>query len=267
MATAGVKGTDEWQLTQPLTASADREAITGLLEKLRSAKIKEFVTDAPKNLAEYGLDRPTRVTLGMGEEASRTTRTLRLGKPVPEKKGIYAQREGDSGVLLVDEDLGRSVPTSAMAFRDKTIFAYDRSKLERVELDSPKGKVALALQDGKWRIRPGAWADEGHEPGALQGARPAGATSWPRTRRPAAYGLDKPQIRLTVWEKEAKEPKTLPWPGREKDRGYATTLGEGAGVAAVDATFQELPAASRTCATGPVEAFDTKDVTRVTSSA
>src|SRR5262249_18374180 len=152
VATAGLKGPDEWQLTAPLAAPADREAITGLLEKLRSAKIKEFVTDAPKNPAEYGLDHPTRVTLGLGEEASRTTRTLRLGKAVPEKKGLYAQREGDSAVLLIDEDLGRAVPTSATAFRNKTVFAYDRSKLERVELDSAKGKAALALQDGKWRI-------------------------------------------------------------------------------------------------------------------
>ena len=117
VAAAGVKGADEWQLTAPLTAPADREAITGLLEKLRAAKIKEFVTDAPKSPAEYGLDRPTRITLGVGEEASRTARTLRFGKAVPEKKGVYAQREGDSdgaprrrGARKVGPRLGDGAP-------------------------------------------------------------------------------------------------------------------------------------------------------------
>jgi hypothetical protein len=272
VAAAGVKGPDEWQLTAPLAAPADREAISALLEKLRSAKIKEFVTDAPKNPAEYGLDRPTRVSLGMGEEASRTTRTLRFGKAVPEKKGVYAQREGDNAVLLVDEDLGRSVPTSAIAFRNKTVFDYDRSKLERVELDSPKGKVALALQDGKWRITaPVALrADEGAMSQVLFKARDLRAKEFVAedAKQLAAYGLDKPQIRITVWEKDAKEPKALLLvPGREKDRAYATTFGAGtAGVAAVDASaLTDLTRGVTDLRDRSLsDAFDTKDVTRVT---
>jgi uncharacterized protein DUF4340 len=272
VAAVAAKGAEEWQLTAPLTTPADREAITGLLEKLRGAKIKEFVADAPKNPAEYGLDRPTRVTLGVGEEASRTARTLRFGKAVPEKKGVYAQREGDRTVLLVEEDLWKSVPASAMALRDKTVFAYDRGKVERVELESPKGKVALALQDGKWRITaPVALrADEGAMSQVLFKARDLRARDFVAedAKRLAAYGLDKPQIRISVWEKEAKEPRTLLLaPAREKDRAYATTLGQGAmGVAAIDATaLQELARGVTDLRDRSLsEAFDTKDVTRVT---
>lgn len=87
-------------------------------------------------------------------------------------------------------------------------------------------------------------------------------------KRLAAYGLDKPVIRLTVWEKDAKEPRTLLLaPAREKDRAYATSLGSGAaGVAAIDAAaLGELTRGvtdlrDRSLAT----AFDTKDVTRIT---
>jgi hypothetical protein len=272
VAAVGLKGADEWRLTAPLETSADREAITALLEKLRAAKIKEFVADTPKGLAEYGLDRPARVTLGVGEEASRTARTLRFGKTVPDKKGVYVQREGDPTVLLVDEELWKSIPTSAVAFRDKTLFVYDRGTVERVELESPKGKVTLAIQDGKWRITaPVALrADEGAMSQVLFKARDLRARDFVAedSKRLAAYGLDKPQIRLAVWEKGAKEPKTLLLaPAREKDRAYATTLGPGgAGVAAVDATaLQDLARGvtdlrDRSLA----EAFDTKEVTRVT---
>jgi hypothetical protein len=269
---AGVKGADEWQLTAPLATGADREAITGLLEKLRAAKIKEFVTDAPKNPAEYGLDRPTRITLGVGEEASRTARTLRFGKTVPDKKGVYVQREGDGAVLLAEDELAKAVPASPTALRDKTVFVYDRGKLERVELESPKGKVALALQDGKWRITAPVTlrADEGAMSQVLFKARDLRAREFVAedAKRLGAYGLDKPQIRLSVWEKEAKEPKILLLaPAREKDRAYATTLGQGAsGVAAVDAAVLLDLARGVTDLRDRslAEAFDTKDVTRVT---
>jgi hypothetical protein len=159
-----------------------------------------------------------------------------------------------------------------MAFRDKTIFAYDRSKLERVELDSPKGKVALALQDGKWRITaPVALrADEGAMSQVLFKARGLQAKDFVAedAKRLAAYGLDKPQVRITLWEKDAKEPKALLLaPGREKDRAYATTLGEGAvGVAAVDASaLQDLARGVTDLRDRSLsDAFDTKDVSRVT---
>ena len=272
VAAAGLKGADDWQLTAPLASGADRDAIATVLEKLRSAKIKEFVTDTPKSLAEYGLDRPTQITLGVGEEASRTTRTLRFGKAAPDKKAVYAQREGEAGVLLVDDALWKAIPTSAVAFRDKSVFAYDRATVERVELESPKGKVTLALQDGKWRITaPVALrADESAMSQVLFKARDLRARDFVAedAKRLAPYGLDKPQIRLSVWEKGAKEPKALLLaPGREKDRAYATMLGGGnAGVTAVDATaLQDLARGvtdlrDRSLA----EAFDTKDVTRVT---
>jgi hypothetical protein len=270
LATATAKGPDEWQLTAPFAGAADREAITGLLEKLRTAKIKEFEVAAGKQPADYGLDRPTQLTLAVGEEASRTTRTLRFGKVLPDKKAVYAQREGESGVLLVEEELWKAIPMSAAAFRDKTVFAYDRSKVERVELESPKGKVSLALQEGKWRITaPAALrADEAATGEMLFKARDLRALDFVAedAKRLAAYGLDKPRVRLSVWEKEVKEPKTLLLaPAREKDRAYAVALGAG-GVVAVDAKALEELARGVTDLRDHslAETFDTKDVNRIT---
>jgi hypothetical protein len=272
VASVSAKGPDEWQVTAPLAAPGDREAITGLLEKLRAAKIKEFVAEAAKSPAEYGLDRPTRLTLEMGEGATRTTRTLRFGKAAADKKGVYVQREGEGSVLLVEAELATALPASAAALRDKAVFAYDRGKLERVEVESPRGKVALALQDGKWRITAPMTlpADEGTVSEWLYRARDLRALDFVAEdgKRLAAYGLDKPQVRLTVWEKEAKEPRVLlVTPAKEKDRAYATVLGVGAApVVTVDAKALEALArgATELRDRALAEAFDTKDVARIT---
>jgi Domain of unknown function (DUF4340) len=191
---------------------------------------------------------------------------------LPDKKGVYAQREGEGSVLLVEEELWKAVPASAAALRDKAVFAYDRGKLERVEVESPKGKVTLALQDGRWHITaPVALrADEGAMSEMLFKARDLRARDFVAEdgKRLAAYGLDKPQVRLTVWEKETKEPKTLLLaPAREKDRAYATALGVGAaGVVAVEAKALEALARGVTDLRDRslAAAFDTKDIARIT---
>jgi hypothetical protein len=132
--------------------------------------------------------------------------------------------------------------------------------------------VALALRDGKWRITaPAALrADEGAMSELLWKARDLRAQDFVAedAKRLAAYGLDKPQVRLTLWEKEAKEPKTLLLaPAREKGRAYAATLGSGAaGVMAVEAKALDDLARGVTDLRDRslAEAFDAKDVSRIT---
>lgn len=267
---------DAWRLTAPLAARGDREAITGLLDRLRQAKVKEFVSEAPKSLAEYGLDRPTRLVLWVGEEKSRAARTLLVGKPVPDKKGVYVQREGEPAVFLVEEEVARALPAAGAALRDRTVFAFDRGRAERIELESPKGKVALALEGGAWRITaPAALkADEtatGELLTRLQGLRATEFVAEDQARL-AAFGLDRPEIRLAVWEKEAKEARTLLLgPGKDRKAGaraYAAATGPGASPAVVAVEPRALAELARSLQDlrdrSLAEAFDTRAVTRVT---
>jgi hypothetical protein len=128
----------------------------------------------------------------------------------------------------------------------------------------------MALQEGKWRITaPAALrADEAATGEMLFKARDLRALDFVAedAKRLAAYGLDKPRVRLSVWEKEVKEPKTLLLaPAREKDRAYAVALGAG-GVVAVDAKALEELARGVTDLRDHslAETFDTKDVNRIT---
>jgi hypothetical protein len=269
------KGTDDWQLAGVGAVGADREQISSLLEKLRAAKIKEFVSEPPpgsKTPDPYGLDRPLSLTLWVGEEKDRAARTLRLGKALPEKKTVYAQREGDATVFTVDEELVKAVPTSAAALRDKTVLAYDRGKLERVELESPKGKVALAVEGNVWKITaPAALkVDEAAMSDLLGKARELRAKEFVAEdhKQLARYGLDQPPVRLSLWEKEAKEPRTLlVAPAKEKDLAYATVTGGGTpqpvvlvdGKALTDLAKSAQDLRDRTV----LAVFDVQNVTRV----
>jgi hypothetical protein len=138
-------------------------------------------------------------------------------------------------------------------------------------VESPKGKVALALDGGAWRITAPVElrADESAANALLGRARDLKAQEFVAEApdRLAAYGLDRPQVRLTVWEKEAKEPKVLllgPVPG--KDGAYATVAGagpapvvtvEGKALADLARSVQDLRDRSL------FGVFDTQDVTGV----
>src|SRR5206468_2510800 len=71
---------DAWRITKPVALPADTEAIGDMLEKLTSAKVKEFVTEAPPSRAAYGLDRPLRLTIHTGTDKDRASRTLLVGR-------------------------------------------------------------------------------------------------------------------------------------------------------------------------------------------
>ena len=69
----------KWRIAKPGPYRGDADMITEMLDKLASATVKEFVGPA-KSPAEYGLDKPSRLTLWLGKDKDRTSKTLLLGK-------------------------------------------------------------------------------------------------------------------------------------------------------------------------------------------
>ena len=263
------KGADDWELTRPAPVAADRTQVTGLLDKLRTAKIKEFVTEAPTDLGEYGLDKPLRLGLVVGEGKDRAEKGLQFGKVVADKKAVYAQREGEAGVFLVEEDLLKAVPTTLAGLRDKTVFPFDRAKAERIEVDGPQGTVNLALESGAWKITaPAALkADEGAVSDLLWKARDLRATDWVADdqKRLSTFGLDRPQVRLSIWEQGGKDPKVLVLaPAKEKDRAYAAVPGSGPVVSVAASALSDLGRSALDLRDKTLErSFEAKGVNRV----
>src|SRR5258705_2137663 len=107
----------------------------------------ESVDDAPTSPALYGLDKPARVTVWLGRDKDRSSRSLLVGRPVPEKKGVYVKRDGEPGVLLTAEAVWTTFPKTVAGLRDKTVVTYAYDQLTKVELVHPRGRVTLA-EDG-----------------------------------------------------------------------------------------------------------------------
>src|SRR5712691_5866575 len=230
-----------WKLTRPVALPADAQAVTDFLDKLQSMRVKEFVAEAPKSLVPYGLERPIRVSIHTGRDKDRATKALLIGETDRTKRGVYAMRPGESSVLLLPAEAWTIVPKNVAALRDKVVVEVDRDKVTRVDLESPRGTVALTQEGNRWRIvAPENLPADQVKAGALlfklrelraQGFLTDDASGIPRY-------LAKPTVRVTITA-EAAAPTTIllgPSPDRRagKAMAYAAVAGRGP-VVLVDA--------------------------------
>jgi hypothetical protein len=227
-------GGGTWTMTRPAPRAADAEVVGDFLEKLGAARVKEFVAEAPASLQSYGLDQPLRVDIHTGRDKDRATRSLLVGRPDATKQGVYAMRPAESSVFLLPDDVWKALPKSAAVLRDKTVAAFDRDKVTRIEVAGPKGAVTLARENDRWRIvAPEALAADQVEVGTLlrklrelkaQAFLTEDASGIPRY-------LAKPEVRVTLTSDGGIATTVLLAPSPEqrgaRPSAYAAVAGSG----------------------------------------
>jgi len=261
----------KWRIVKPRALRADTDLVAEFLDKLEGAKAIEFVDDAPKSLAPYGLDKPARVTVWVGRDKDRAARTLLVGRPVPEKKGVYVKREGEPGVILTAEAVWTVFPKTVAALRDKVVVSYAYDKLAKVEIAHGRETIDLEKEGTGWKLTaPEALrADSGAVTQLLWKIRDLralgflaeGAADVPRF-------LAKPEVTVRLWETGAKEPKTLLLQSSSERRGgqpaaLAAVQGEGPVVLVEGKALSELtPGVAELRDRTVFPAFDLGDVKR-----
>jgi hypothetical protein len=161
-------GDGKWNLTRPRALEADADTVRDFLDKLTTARIKEFVAEAPRSLEPFGLERPLRVVVHVSQERDRATRTLLLGRVDGKKKGVYAMRPGEASVLLLPEEVWTALPKHTAAIRNKTVIDFERDKVTRIQVESPRGAVTLVREGDRWMIaQPEALPADQVEAGAV----------------------------------------------------------------------------------------------------
>jgi hypothetical protein len=195
-----------WSIARPVALPADSDVATDFLDKLGGGKVKEFVAESPPTLQPYGLDRPLRVTVHTGRDKERVSRTLLVGRADPERQGTYAMREGGTTVFTIPDDVARAIPRNVAVLRSKLLVDFDRDKVTKLDIESPRGTVTLAREDDKWRIvAPEALPADQVEAGAmlvkLRGVRAVGFLTDDASG--IARYLPKPEVRVTVTQQGA----------------------------------------------------------------
>ncbi|MBI3638023.1 MAG: DUF4340 domain-containing protein, partial [Candidatus Rokubacteria bacterium] len=220
-----------WKMTKPAGLTADTDTLGEFFDKIMGAQVKEFVAEAPQSLAPYGLDRPARVAIHTGKDKERSTKALLFGRVDEAKKGVYAMRPGETSVLLLPDPVWTAVPKNVAALRDRTVVAFERDKVTRLDVESPRGKVTAVRENDKWKLTaPEALPADSVEVGAilfkLREMKAQGFLSDDASGIPKYLG--KPEVRVTLTDAGGQAQTLLLAPSPEKRGGQPTAY---AGIA------------------------------------
>jgi hypothetical protein len=197
----------------------DQSRVWAILRTFVNLKIDNFENDEPNNLAAYGLDKPiAEIDL------------FQYGKPVrvsfgnkKESGDYYVKLDLDNSAYSVSEFVLRQIPESVNDIRVRRIVKLDAEEVRGVEINRGDNKISILKEGNKWKLGGdnSKKVDESKvgeliaDIGSLEveefvDDNPKDLTS---------YGLDKPEIVLTVLEADKK--KTLLFGKKENKKVYA----------------------------------------------
>ena len=145
---------DDGVYTEPLDAPADPREVRKVLRALTVGKVERVIQETAQDEAQYGL-KPPRMSLTLSTGSQ--TEEIDLGNPGPISATLYARKHSDGKVLLTTLDLLAFRKKSLHTFRKKQVVAFDRRKVETIELDMGEKPIILHREAGVHSISPD-WA-------------------------------------------------------------------------------------------------------------
>lgn len=200
---------DAWQITRPISAPADKDAVPSLVAAL-AALNKDRDLGEEKDLQPYGLDRPGLVVeFTAGGEAHH----LAVGHATPGQQGYYALADSKGRFLVIRSADKEALDRPLTALRDKTLFASAAAaKVTAVKIRLGVRQVDLAKDaptTWKWLGREGIKVRADRVESLLRRLDLARIKDFvaesPGPKELAAFGLAKPLASVTIETEKGAE--------------------------------------------------------------
>jgi hypothetical protein len=223
------EGDKGWKMVAPLEAKADKTKANDLISAINGAKVKEFLEEAPQDLAKYGLNPPRwRLTFLIGDD--RAEKSLLLGDEDTAKGGVNAKRGAMDNVFLVETKLLEKLPKEASDWRDRAIMAVKRDDMEQLEIRQGDSLVEVVcsencgkIPDDRWQLKQPleAKADAVKVRTLLRNLEELKAKSFMTEAATdlSSYGLDHPAAQISIRLKEPAQPVTILLGREDVDKG------------------------------------------------
>jgi hypothetical protein len=140
---AAAKDHDAWKFTKPSSAPGDLYAIDQLLASIASSRMTTIASEAPDDLAKFGLASPgisLTVTDAKGETA-----TLLVGKK--EGDEYFARDTSRPTIFRINQDVYKKLTQSFSDLRDKKFVHFDPATITHAEIHDASGTILVTRED------------------------------------------------------------------------------------------------------------------------
>lgn len=202
-ATTLKKDNGAWQMTQPVAAKADETETSGITSALTSLEISRVVDENPTSLNDYGLSNP-KIEIDFKAAGDKEYRKLLLGEKTPTGSDLFAKRNDEKRVFLVQAFQESTFDKKTFDLRDKILLKFDRDKVDGLDVTAGGKPLAFAKDGADWKItKPvqvkGDFGSVEGLIGKLQNAAMKSiAADQPTPADLKKYGLDKPDVTVNL---------------------------------------------------------------------
>ena len=191
-----------WAITTPTPAEADTVEVSTVVSSIEALEQTRVVSESPDNAAAFGLD-PARITVAFTVTGETAPRRLLIGNKTPTGGDLYARVDGSPRVFLIGGYLEDTFNKTPFQLREKSVLKFSRDEADVLTLAGGTSSMAFAKTGPDWRFTAplNARADFAAVDGIvgrLFQARMVTLAADDGTSNLKAYGLDKPQMVVTV---------------------------------------------------------------------
>ncbi|HON66659.1 MAG TPA: DUF4340 domain-containing protein, partial [Phycisphaerae bacterium] len=180
-------------------AAADQVAVDDLLKAVSELQAENFV-DPKTELIPVNWDQPrARVTLT--QEGDLNPTTILVGPPSASGKMVFVRNAAEDAVAAVREDAVEQLLAGPVAYRDRQVMRFDRSRTSRVEISQPgKDTVVLVQKNHEWSMAAPAEASVNRDAvrNLMQDISNLMAKRVVGSGDRARFGLDAPAVTLAA---------------------------------------------------------------------
>jgi hypothetical protein len=139
-----------WHMIRPFPARADTDRITDALQRLRAARVTQFVTDDAKDLTAFGLQ-PADLDLWFGRNTN-FAGTIHVGKTLTnDSTQVFVKREGWNAVMTTAKDPLLPWRGSVNDFRDPHLLEL-AAPVTEIEVRGPDHFIMRKQGSNDWQM-------------------------------------------------------------------------------------------------------------------
>lgn len=183
-------------MKKPIDAKADGSEISTYTNSIRFARVNSF-PDPPVDAKTAGLDPPS-IQITLHDAKAKADRVLLIGKTSDTDK-YYARDASRAAIFILDKDIPEKSRRPLFDWRDKSITAIDRDKVDKVDIVRGAETLTLLKAGSDWKLPDNRKLQWDKISGMLNTLDFEKAKDIIDAPAPAStYGLDKPKLEVVL---------------------------------------------------------------------
>ncbi|MFQ5444367.1 MAG: DUF4340 domain-containing protein, partial [Nitrospinales bacterium] len=205
------RGEDEnnpWKIIKPLQTPADKTTLNNLFIDLKNLRAHLFLDNPIEDTKHYGIEDSKKQLILTSEEGQ--SFKLTIGNMTNDQKYVFASRESDSSIFLLEKDKIEKIFPTLHRLRNKKLLSFKMEDVERILIEYPDQTFELQKKESDWNLL---------KPQVIKKIKPfiGQDTVWTLNNlsfesiveesvEPGVTGLDQPTVKVSLWEKGSKKP-------------------------------------------------------------